>query len=199
MESSNSKTFFIADLHFGHINCLAFDNRPFMSIKEHDECLIDNWNRVVSDEDTVWVLGDISWHGAEKTIEIFKRLKGHKKLCIGNHDNKLLKCTQLKALFEEIVDYKELYLDGKNGIILCHYPIVCYNKHFYGWYHLYGHVHTSFEYNMVQHFQEEMRALYLKNSKMYNVGCMIDYMNYTPRTLDEILAANSNEEKMYNE
>ena len=193
MEIPTGKTYFIADLHFGHANCLAFDNRPFMTIEEHDETLIKNWNNTVTDNDTVWILGDISWHGAEKTIEIFKQLKGHKNLCIGNHDSKLMKCTQLRVLFEEIVNYKELYLDNKNGIVLCHYPIVCYNKHFYGWYHLYGHVHTSFEYNMVQHFQEEMKNLYSKDSKMFNVGCMINYMNYTPRTLEEITGELSNE------
>ena len=40
---------------------------------------------------------------------------------------------------------------------------------------------------MVEHFKKEMIELYDKECNMFNVGCMIEYMNYTPRTLDEIL------------
>lgn len=83
-----SKTFFVSDMHFGHKNALAFDNRPFPDIKSHDRALIDNWNGVVNVDDDVWVLGDFSWYNATKTIEIFKQLNGIKHLIVGNHDNK---------------------------------------------------------------------------------------------------------------
>lgn len=39
--------FFIVDLHFGHKNILAFDNRPFKNIEEHDEYIMNNWNKTV--------------------------------------------------------------------------------------------------------------------------------------------------------
>ena len=74
--------------------------------------------------------------------------------------------------------------------MLSHYPIPCFNKHYYGSYHLYGHVHNSFEWNMMERVKYEMTELYDKPCFMYNVGIMIDYMNYTPRTLDEIISAN---------
>ena len=137
------KMFFISDLHFGHKNCLAFDNRPFKDIEEHDSMLIRMWNNVVGIDDDVWILGDISWHNATKTIEIFKQLNGIKHLCRGNHDSKLLRNKQVQELFVEICDYKEIQLDNKYGIVLSHYPIPCYNHHYYGWYHLYGHVHDG--------------------------------------------------------
>lgn len=179
-------TFFIADLHFGHKNCLAYDNREFPSIEAHDEALIERWNNAVGICDDVWILGDISWYSSMKTIEIFKRLNGTKHLCVGNHDKKLLKNRDIQSLFSEIVDYKELQLDDETGIVLSHYPIPCYNNHYYGWYHLYGHVHISFEWNMMKQVQYEMRNLYGKDSRMYNVGCMVPGMDYTPRTLEEI-------------
>lgn len=181
------KTFYISDLHFGHVNCLGFDNRPFKNIKEHDNELIKRWNEVVGIDDEVWILGDISWHNATKTIKIFNQLNGLKHLCIGNHDKKLLKNKDVRNLFIEIVDYKEIRLNNKVGVVLCHYPIPCYNHHYYGWYHLYGHVHCSFEWNMMQRVQYEMLSLYDKDSNMYNVGCMMTYMDYTPRTLEEII------------
>ena len=181
--------FFIADTHFGHENALAFDNRPFRTIEEHDKALIENWNNAVSRNDEVFILGDISWHNATRTNEIVSSLNGVKHLIVGNHDKKLLKNREFQSLFTEITDYKELSLSDKKGIVLSHYPIPCFNHHYYGWYHLYGHVHISFEWNMMERVKYEMETLYDKPCRMYNCGAMIDYIGYTPRTLGEILAS----------
>lgn len=193
--------YFISDLHFGHENCLLFDNRPFEDIDIHDTELINRWNNVVGIDDDVYILGDISWRGAVATTNIFKMLNGHKHLIIGNHDHKLLKNRELRNEFVEITNYKELQIseDG-TSIVLSHYPILAYNNLFRGWYHLYGHVHSSFEWNMMEHHKMVMKNLYSKKDgknpddvfEAYNVGCMIPYMDYTPRTLEEIITlANS--------
>ena len=173
---------------------MSFDNREFPSIEAHDEALIQNWNEAVGIDDDVWVLGDISWYPATKTIEIFKRLNGTKHLCIGNHDKKLLRNKDVQSLFSEIVDYKEIQIASDSGVVLCHYPIPCFNHHYYGWYHLYGHVHNSFEWNMMKHIKYEMETLYDVPCRMYNVACMIPGMDYTPRTLDEIIQFNEEQE-----
>lgn len=55
------KNYYISDLHFGHYNIMRFDNRPFNSVEEMDKALIDNWNSVVSEGDTVYILGDFCW------------------------------------------------------------------------------------------------------------------------------------------
>lgn len=183
------KMFFVADLHFGHKNCLAFDNRKFKSIEEHDETIIRKWNDRVGIDDDVWILGDFSWYNATKTIEIFKRLNGNKHLCIGNHDKKLLRNKEVRDLFVEIVDYKEIQISKDCGIVLSHYPIPCFNNHYYGWYHFYGHVHKSFEWNMMENIKYQMSALYDKECRMYNVGIMIPYMDFMPKTLEEIVEA----------
>lgn len=182
--------YFIADMHFGHQNSLTFDNRKFKTIEEHDNTLIENWNNAVGIDDEIFILGDISWYNVTKTIEIVKSLNGIKHLIAGNHDKKLLKSRELQSLFVEITDYKELSLSDGKGIVLCHYPIPCFKNHYYGWYHLYGHVHNSFEWNMMERVKYEMAELYDKPCLMFNVGAMLDYMNFTPRTLDEILEKN---------
>lgn len=178
---------FIADLHFGHVNILAYDNREFPNIQAHDAALIQRWNASVNPDDDVWVLGDISWHSPEKTVEIFNQLNGKKHLCIGNHDKSLLRNQKVRDLFVEIVDYKEVKVDAQTGIVLSHYPIPCFNHHFHGWYHLYGHVHNSFEWNMMKEVKYQMTALYERPCNMFNVGCMIPGMDYTPKTLEEII------------
>ena len=94
--------FFTSDLHFGHKNIIRFDNRPFFSVEEMDKTLIENWNRKVSEDDTVYILGDISWYNDEKTTEIFAGLNGHKILIKGNHDRVHGK---VRKVFEEITDY----------------------------------------------------------------------------------------------
>lgn len=179
--------YFISDPHFGHKNCLAFDNRPFATIEEHDEYLIKSWNEAVGVDDDVYIIGDISWYNSTKTIEIFSKLNGRLHLIKGNHDTTVLKNPELRNLFVEITDYKELFVDKDTSIVLCHYPIPCFKNHYYGWYHLYGHVHTSFEWNMMENTKRLMTELYDKQCKMYNVGAMMPYIGYTPRTLEQII------------
>ena len=179
-------TFFISDLHFGFQNILSYDARPFMTVEDHDNEMIRRWNDTVGPFDEVWILGDISHHNEEKTIDILRRLNGTKRLCIGNHDLRYLKGEDFRAQFAEIVHYKEIEFDDGSGVVLCHYPIPCYNKRYQGWYHLYGHVHTSFDWNMMKRIQFELEQLYERPCRMFNVGAMVPYIDYTPRTLCDI-------------
>lgn len=183
-------TYYIADLHFGHDNILAFDNREFRDVETHDRELIRWWNETVSPDDTVWILGDLSWHGVQKTTEIMDSLNGIKNLCVGNHDGRFLKNKEFRSRFSEITHYKEIETDDGKGIVLCHYPIPCFKNHYYGWIHLYGHVHSSFEWNMMQRARFQMETLYDVPCRMYNVGCMMPYMGFTPKPLSAIIAAN---------
>lgn len=185
--------YYIADLHFGHENCLALDNRPFKTIQDHDAFLIKQWNEKVNIDDDVYVIGDISWHNVTKTIDLLNNLNGNKHLVVGNHDKKFLKNRDFREQFVEVTNYKEIALDDreKNGIVLCHYPIPCFNHHYYGWYHLYGHVHNSFEWKMMEHDKYLMSELYNVPCHMYNVGAMLSYMNYMPKTLDQIVISSA--------
>lgn len=117
---------------------------------------------------------------------MFKQLKGKKHLIVGNHDGRLIKNAEVRSLFKTIGEYKEVSV-GDENIVLCHYPIICYKNHYYGWYHFYGHVHNSWEYKLLQQIIDKMNEAYADAYKLYNVGCMMDYMDYTPRTFDEIV------------
>lgn len=178
------KNFYISDTHFGHKNILQYDNRPFLTVEDMDKKLIENWNFVVSNEDHIYILGDFSWDTEPGWEKLLTQLKGQKTLIKGNHD---ISPCRTRKYFADVKDYKEIK-DNNRSVVLCHYPIPCFNRHFYGGYHLYGHVHSSFEWNMTENARRTMEDLYLKPCNMYNVGAMMKYMNYTPRTLDEIIA-----------
>ena len=71
-----------------------------------------------------------------------------------------------------------------------HYPIPFYKNQHYGAVMLYGHVHVTREWQLLEEWREELKATGIP-CRMFNVGCMMKYMNYTPRTLDEILDSNT--------
>lgn len=82
---SGSGVYFTSDTHFNHNSILKFCNRPFETIEEHDNKLIENWNSVVGLDDTVFHLGDFCFGGAPKWKEIRSQLNGHIILIVGNH------------------------------------------------------------------------------------------------------------------
>ena len=164
--------YFIADTHFYDRKCIQYDNRPFAGVEGMNEALIRNWNGVVQSEDTVYIVGDFSYGVGADIVSTAQRLKGHKILIKGNHDNDV----NLKYAFEEIYEYKEVPLSSfkdmqKGGTV-----------------HIYGHVHNSFEAKISNDVYTRLRALPDRNYNFeaYNVGCMQPYMDYTPRTLAEL-------------
>lgn len=178
---------FAADLHLNHASILSYDNRPFISIEKHDETIRNNWIQNVKPTDDIYLLGDLCFGNVSTAIKLLEDLPGKKHLLTGNHDKKLIKSRSFRDMFVEIDDYIELELNDHKIIVLSHYPIPCFNKHYYGSYHLYGHVHDSFEAKMMEHIKLEMEQLYTVPCNMFNVGVMMPHMNYTPRTLEHII------------
>ena len=78
------KNWITSDLHFNHANIIRYCNRPFKSVEEMNEALVNNWNRTVDEEDTVFFLGDLAFgHDPLSWLEL---LKGHIVLIKGSHD-----------------------------------------------------------------------------------------------------------------
>ena len=171
------KTFFTSDLHLGHTNIIKYSNRPFQTIEEMDQALIDNWNRVVSGEDVVYVIGDFSFYkDQQKSLDVLKKLNGAEiHLVMGNHDKHMKQFV--KDEFTTCSAYKEIYVpdseashDKGQFIILAHYAFRVWNKSHHGSWNLYGHSHGSLPDD------PHLRSL--------DVG--VDCWNYTPVSYDEI-------------
>lgn len=182
--------FYIADMHFGHENIIRFDGRPYNTVAEMNEALINNWNNRVTNRDEVFVLGDMFFKASNEEIHmILKKLNGIKHLIEGNHDSLN---DELKTYFRSVSQIKEVKDTGRK-IVLCHYPIMNWNGNINAEnLHFYGHVHSTFEYSEVlqQNALIHMNRGTINRGRMYNIGAMMPWMDYTPRTLAEIINGN---------
>jgi calcineurin-like phosphoesterase family protein len=172
--------YFTSDNHFGHRRILEYTKRPYKTIPEMDEALIENWNKVVKKNEYIYVLGDFSFSNRERTKEIISRLNGIKILIIGNHDKDAKKSLELG--FDQVFENHSIRI-GDEQILLSHFPyhpmtdlnqdqrylhkrIVNDGKTFL----LHGHVHETY------HIKDNM----------INVG--VDVNNYTPVSHHKILS-----------
>lgn len=192
--------YYISDLHFFHENLnQRLDCRGFESADAMNEYILERWNRKVGDGDEVVILGDVSAGNAEQTNDILRGLKGHLMLIEGNHDHFLRHRKFDQSLFEWVKPYEEMR-DNKRKVVLCHYPVFCYNGQYRvddegkpRSYMLYGHVHNSQDEVLVNEFIRQTTATRVKSRyvdkpepipcNMINCFCM--FSDYTPLTLDE--------------
>ena len=72
--------YYVADTHFGHRNVIKFDDRPFHDIEQMKLELIARWNARVTNDDTVYILGDFCWGKAPEWIKLLAVLNGNKVL-----------------------------------------------------------------------------------------------------------------------
>ena len=132
-----------SDLHFGHDRIRQFcpnTRGQFADAAAMDHAMIESWNDSVEDSDTVYILGDVSFHRAPRSVEILNSLNGDKVLIEGNHDQKNLLDPRFRACFREIHRYLEI---KHQGIMIClfHYPIWSWNGYHYDSIMLHGHTH----------------------------------------------------------
>ena len=166
--------FYTSDLHIGHKNALRFDNRPFETIDEMERTIIERWNNKVSDSDSVYILGDVFYNYKKDPKTFLKSLKGHLNLITGNHDYGLIMNEDAVSCFESVNNLKQI-IDNDRRVVMCHFPIIAWNKSHFGSYHVYGHVHSKID---------EDTVYMMKKEKAFNAGCMIN--NYEPCTLEEL-------------
>ena len=101
-----AEIFVISDTHFGHDNILKFKRhdggmvRDFHDSVEMDECMIRRWNDTIRPQDKVYHLGDVYIGSQKRADNILRRLNGHKRLILGNHDRG--KDTVLFKYFDKI-------------------------------------------------------------------------------------------------
>ena len=173
--------FFTSDTHFDHKNIIKYCNRPFSSVQEMNQGLINNWNSVINPDDIVFHLGDVSFGGNTNLINYISQLNGHIILIKGNHDRKLQ-----QSICDKLFDYScqqlTLNIDGIT-VFLNHFPFLCFS----GTYktdksiQLFGHIHSGPLSSGPDIDRFNKYGVY----NQYDVG--VDNNHYKPISWNEIL------------
>ena len=165
-----------ADYHVWHSNILVHCSRPFASTLEMNEAIIANHNALVKPNDDFYHLGDFSWAGPDKTIEVLKRLNGKNKYMVrGNHD-KVLENVSVAQHYKWLKDYYKLTIQDqglkykKQIIVLCHYPMRSWEQKNHNSFMLFGHCHSNLP----------------DDAKLLSIDVGIDNFKYRPISYDEI-------------
>lgn len=133
---SNGLIWFTADLHLGHENIIRYCKRPFSCAAEMDDYIIRAWRELVSSQDSVFVLGDFSFHSPRRTSDILDELPGKKYLIKGNHDRRVKEIHG----WTWVESYCERVIDG-HRVVMSHYPIEQWRAMGTGSFHVHGHRH----------------------------------------------------------
>lgn len=185
MGSNNYNIWFCSDLHVFHRNILKFqknrrdaigitdDMSDTEQMHKHNEYIINMWNMTVKKEDHVYILGDISFGSTEETRKFLEKLRGHKHLVIGNHDKS---CKGLENYFESVSQIKEFpikkyqydFLDENIYLVLCHFPMVAWNRRLHGAFMVHGHCHSSLD--EINKQSQELRVDIGLDSELANFG-----------------------------
>lgn len=157
---------FTADFHLGHKNIIKYCNRPFKTVYEMDDYILDLLEKMTNPNDVLYFLGDLTFKKelAELFFKRFDYLEIH--FIIGNHDSTNV-IKEARNYCASISQIKDIKIESQ-PITLCHYAMRVWNKsHFNSW-QLYAHSHGRLE----------------PNGKQYDVG--VDNNQYIPRSFGEI-------------
>jgi calcineurin-like phosphoesterase family protein len=133
-----------------HGNILRYGRGEFSNLREMNEHLVEEWNKVVPEDALVFDLGDISIGDSKATLRYLEKLNGFIIHLKGNHNNQ-----EEYDMFQEALKEKHIFKNTPtmevkiNGqlIVMCHYPFAVWNKQHHGSWHLFGHSHGTLPVN----------------------------------------------------
>jgi calcineurin-like phosphoesterase family protein len=168
--------YFSSDWHLGHEKVIGFSNRPFGSVSQMDTVIINNMTSRLKGGDEFFFLGDLSWN-IPVDERFFQSLPEGVKFhwILGNHDyDKYLK--PFEQYCASISTIKELKPGKDQLLILCHYPMISFNRSHHNSWQLYGHHHIK------PNGQDNLFPVF--TGKRMNVNC--EFHDYLPVTLKNV-------------
>lgn len=143
----HDRVWFWSDPHFWHAKMAV--SRGFDTVEAMNEALIEKARKGMPRDATLVLLGDISFAGAARTLDVLDAIPCRKVLVRGNHDKAMN--GQVLAHFESAHDLLTLKVElpepGQlQRIVCCHFPMLSWDMQHYGAWHLHGHSHGSMRY-----------------------------------------------------
>ena len=170
-----NKTWFVSDLHFGHKNIIEYCDRP-TTIEELDEWLINKLNSSISENDTVYHIGDFTLKSKnlEYIVSIVSKLNGNWNFVLGNHDDEKTLDKLCAAMPDKCknLGWYHIYKTKKRKLILHHFPHRSWQDARHGSIDVHGHCHGS-----------------LKGKELHNqIDVGIDALDdFNPITLEQLI------------
>ena len=154
-QRKKNKIWISSDFHFSHSNVIKYCGESrghFTSVDEMNEALIDNFNNLLTECDTLIIVGDIGFAKPTEICEYLNRISCKKIIVWGNHDSKLRYSSEFSKAQNIIdtLDYLEFTheLDGKkHPICVMHFPLLEWHRKHRGSFHFHGHQHTPLSKN----------------------------------------------------
>ena len=168
------RTFFTSDTHFDDPYGLQYFNRPFHSVDEMNAVMVEKWNSVVTQNDTVYHLGDLTLDDISHFTKWVSQLNGYIKILPGSHDHPWLKefvPSDRVQLLAPLVSLEFPELTARKDpqvIVMCHYSMQVWDRSNQGSWHLFGHSHGK------------LRGVGLS----FDVG--VDCTEFTPLSLERV-------------
>ena len=167
--------FVTSDLHFAHDRAFIWEARGYKSVQEMNDEQLRKFNETVSDEDEVWILGDLVLGDIDAGMEYLKQLKGKIHVCLGNHDTARREQAYRDLGWDVQLCARMKY--KKISFYLSHYPTITHNidekELWQVVVNLYGHTHQTTNF-------------YHDDPWMYHVG--VDSHDGYPVSMDQVLA-----------
>lgn len=151
--------FWTSDIHWGHKKLAK--ERGYADVETMDADIIDRINAVASSYlDTIYILGDMSFHKPKDTANILNRIIAQKVLIKGNHDNRKLSVARggLPPPVDRELSEFHYYLERRFQVtwldsgalrfevpLICmfHFPMMHWKDQHKGAWHLHGHLHGT--------------------------------------------------------
>lgn len=163
-----------SDLHFGHDQPFVWQLRGYNSVEDMNLQQVQKFNSVVSDDDEVWILGDLVVGNIEGGLQFLKLLKGKIHVCLGNHDSD--KRAQAYKDLGWDVQLCARFKYKKIQFYLSHFPTVTTNFEdqaiWQATINIYGHTHQATNFYKDEYW-------------MYHAG--VDSHDGYPVSLDQVL------------
>lgn len=140
MHYNPDKLWWTSDTHYFHAGIIEFSKRPFDSVKEMHEALIQNWNDRVRPGDTVIHVGDFIFGSSRNWNHILDQLHGDIVLVEGNHDRGNKPNATTRGRFKLLARLLEERI-GDHYFAVCHYPMLSWRNRQGGSIHVHGHSH----------------------------------------------------------